>query len=121
MVISLTSVAFVAYAKPSSYQQALTCKDDCPYTYEFIRTPQTKKKIITAFSNSGISTPAWLFSGNSVTSPIEPVYKKRERYVKIFTCKPHNCDTDNLEGYYKLSNHSFIGLYTEGGYQMRIE
>lgn len=118
----LMSLAFVANAKPSAYQQALTCKaDNCPYTYEFIKTPRVKKTVITAFNNSGISTPAWLFSSNSVTVPTEPVYKKKLRYMKIFTCKPHFCGSDYLEGYYELSTNSFVGVYTEDNNQMRVE
>ena len=121
VITSLISVAFVATAKPSPYQEALTCKDDCPYTYEFIKTPQVKKTITAAFKHSGISTPLWLFSGNSVTAPVEPSYEKKARVIKVFTCKPHNCDTDNLEGYYKPSNNSFVGVYTEDGYEISVE
>lgn len=114
------SVPFIASAEPSAYQQALTCKDECPYTNEFIRTPQVQKVIIETFNNSGIKAPKWLISGSSVTTPVEPLYYKNKRYIKIFACKPHNCNTDNIEGYYSLSNHSFGGTYTEENYEMNI-
>ena len=118
----LIALTLGANAKPNAYQQALSCKEDnCPYTYEFITTPKIKKTIITTFNNSAIRTPVWLFSGNSVTTPIEPIYKKKRRYIKIFTCKPHACNSDYLEGYYELSTNSFVGVYTEDHNETRIE
>ena len=122
LITSMISLPFVANAKPNAYQQALTCKaDNCPYTYDIITTPKVKKTMITAFNNSGISTPAWLFSSNSVTTPTEPVYEKKARYMKVFTCKPHACNSDNLEGYYNSSTNTFFGVYTEDDNKMRIE
>ena len=117
----LVSLAFSVNAKPSAYEQALTCKEDCPYTYELITTPKIKKTITKAFDNSGASIPEWLFSANSVTTPVDSFYQQEVQYINISTCKPRACDSDSLVGYYRPATDSFFGVYTKDYEQTSIE
>lgn len=121
-LFSLPFAAQAAQAVPNAYQQAITCKDNnCPYTYEFISTPKVKKSIQQAFHNSKAQVPSWLFSANSVTVPVVPTIINGNKAIKIDSCKPHDCASDNVVGYYDTKTKKFSGTYTMNGKKIVIQ
>lgn len=121
MLACLIALPFSVQAAPNAYQKAMTCSGgNCPYTYHFITTPKVKKSIQQAFHRSKVQVPSWLF-GSSVTVPVEPIKIKGRKVIKIDSCKPHDCPSDNLVGYYDPKVNKFSGTYTKNGRRITIQ